>query len=185
MIKQVVRARLTAIAAALAGAGLIAGLSLKSTYEFEAYDKDGNLKWKERVDNIVVNVGLDDVLDKYFKGSTYTASHFVGIKNSGSPAAGDTMASHAGWTENVTYSQGTRPALTLGSVSGQSVNNSASRATYSINGTTTINGAFVTTNSTKSGTTGILYGVADFSVSRSLANGDTLYVTITLTAASA
>lgn len=178
-------AKLSAMAAALAGAGLIAGLKVSSVYEFEARNKDGELLWTETVKNIVVNVGLDDLLDKYFKGSTYTASHFVGLKNSGTIAAADTMASHGGWTENTTYSNGTRPALTLGTVSGQSVSNSASRATFNINGSTTINGAFVTTNSTKGGTTGTLYGAADFAASRTLGNGDTLFVTITLTAATA
>ena len=161
------------------------GVGLRNTYKFECFDKDGNLKWTEEVPNIVVNVGLDDLLDKYLKGSSYTAAFFVGLKNTGSPVAGDTMASHGSWTENVTYSEGTREALTLGTVSGQSVDNSASKASFSINGTTTIFGAFVTDNDTKSGATGLLYGVADFGASRAVENGDTLNVTVTLTAASA
>jgi len=185
MIKQGMGGKLTAMAMALAAAGILTGFKVSSFYEFEARDKDGNLKWRESVPNIVVNVGLDDLLDKYFKGATYSAAFYVGLKNSGSAVAGDTMGSHGGWTENTTYSNGTRPTLTLGTVSGQSVNNSASRATFNINGTTTINGAFVTTNNTKGGTTGILYGAADFAASRSLGSGDTLYVTITLTASSA
>jgi hypothetical protein len=132
-----------------------------------------------------VNAGLNDLLTNYFKGSSYTAAFYVGLKDSGTIAAGDTMASHSGWTEDANYSNSTRPALTLGSVASQSVDNSASKAVFNINGSTTIYGAFVTTNSTKSGTTGTLYGAADFSSSRSVINGDTLNVTITLTAASA
>jgi len=157
----------------------------KNKYSFECYDSAGNLKWKEEVFNIVVNTGLDDILDKYYKGSAYTASHFVGL-TSATPtiAATDTMASHAGWNEDVTYTEATRPALTLGTVTSQSVNNSASKATFSINGTATIGGAFITTDSTKSGTIGTLVGGAAFSTGdKAVASGDTLNVTVTLTAA--
>lgn len=163
-------------------------LGMSSIYTFECYDKDGNLKWKDENHNTVVNVGLDDVLDKYFKGSAYTAGFYVGLTD-GTPtvAAGDTMASHAGWVEVTAYTEGARQTLTLGSVSSQSVSNTASKATFSINANTTvIGGAFLCTNSTKGGTTGTLYGAAALSAGdKSLDSGDTLQVTVTLTAASA
>jgi hypothetical protein len=103
----------------------------------------GLLKWEAAIENLVVNQGLDDVLDKYFKASAYTASHFVGLTDSTpTPAAGDTMAAHAGWTEVTAYTEGTRQSLVLGAVSGQSVDNSASKAVFSINATVTVGGAF-------------------------------------------
>ncbi len=166
------------------GAARIGGPAMRSLYRVECLDAEGRIKWVEEVENLVVNAGLDDLLDKYFKGSSYSAGFFVGLKNTGTVAAADTMASHGGWTENTTYSNGTRPALTLGSVSGQSVDNAAAKASFTINGSTTIFGAFVATNSTKGGTTGTLYGAADFAASRAVINGDTLNVTVTLTAAS-
>lgn len=161
-------------------------VSFKHIYKFEAFDKDGNLKWEDEVHNLVTNVGLDEILDKFWKGSSYTAAHYVGLQD-GTPtnAAGDTMSSHAGWAEVTGYSEATREVLTLGTVSSQSVDNSASKASFSINATVTVGGAFVTTNSTKSGTTGILVGEAALSSDRSLTSGDTLNVTVTLTAASA
>lgn len=140
--------------------------------------------WVDEFYNLVVTEGLNDLLDKRFKGSGYTAADYVGV-TAATPtfAAGDVMNSHSGWTEVTAYSQGTRPALTLGTVSGGSVNNSASKATYSINGTTTIGGAFVTTNSTKGGTTGLLYGGGALAEgNRSLVNGDSLAVQVTLSA---
>jgi len=145
------------------------------------------LLWADEFRNLVVNTGLDDLLDKRFKGSGYTAADYVGVTD-GTPtfAAGDTMASHAGWAEVTAYSQGTRPALTLGTVSGQSVDNSASKAAFSINGTTTIGGAFVTTNSTKGGSTGILYGGGALTEGdRSLISGDSLSVQVMLTTVAA
>lgn len=168
------------------GAGEVMGVSFRNTWKFEAFDKDGNLKWVEEVKNLVVNVGLDDVLDKFYKGSSYTAAHYVGLAD-GTPtvAAADTMSSHAGWAEVTGYSESVRQTLTLGSVSSQSVDNSASKASFSINATVTVGGGFLTTDNTKSGTTGTLIGAAAFSGGdKSLTSGDTLNVTVTLTASS-
>ncbi len=168
-----------------AGAGIRALTGHSHHFKVECFDKFGKLKWTEEFENLVVDVGLDEVLDKFYKGSTYTASHFVGLTD-GTPtiAAGDTMASHAGWTEPTGYSEAVRQTYTPGAVSSQSVDNSASKAVFSINATITVGGAFLTTNNTKGGTTGILIGVGAFAADRSLANGDTLNVTVTATASS-
>ena len=151
------------------------------------YDKDGNLKWELEEHNLVVNGGLQDMNAKYFTGSSYTAAWYLGLYGaaaSNNPAASDTMSSHAGWTENTTYSQSTRPACTFGTptTANPSVaTNSASPAAFSINGTTTIGGAFLTSNNTKGGTTGTLFSAVDFSSpgDRSVVSGDTLNVTYT------
>ena len=93
-------------AGAKAGGGLAEGVTFCNVWRFEARDPQGNIKWVEEIHNIIVNVGLDDILDKYYKGSTYTASFFVGLTD-GTPtvAAADTMASHAGWTEVTAYDE--------------------------------------------------------------------------------
>ena len=156
-------------------------------FRVECFDKGGNLKWAETIKNLVVNVGLNDALDKYFRGSTYTASHFVGL-TAATPtvAAADTMASHAGWTESVVYSNATRPAYTPGTVSGGSVDNSASKASFTINAGGTVGGAFLATDGTKSGTTGTLYGGGAFAGgNRAVVSGDTVNVTVTATMAAA
>jgi hypothetical protein len=152
----------------------------------ECFDKDGNLKWKEENHNLVVNVGLQDMNAQYFTGSSYTAAWYIGLYGAGAsntPAASDTMSSHAGWTEVTDYSQSTRPACTFGTptTSDPSVaTNTASPASFSINGTTTVGGAFLTSNNTKGGTTGILFSASDFTGGdRSVVSGDTLTVTYT------
>jgi len=160
-------------------------IALENYYEIECHGPDGQLKWRETIENLVTTEGLNDILDKYLKGSTYTAAWYVGL-TSGTPtvAAGDTMSSHAGWTEIADYSESVRQTLTLGSVSGGSVSNTASKATFSINGTVTIGGAFVVSVSTKSGSTGVLYGAGAFTGgNKSASSGDSLTVTVTLTAA--
>lgn len=159
----------------------------KGIYTVQCHDQEGNLKWEETSHNLVVNVGLQDMNTKYFSGSSYTAAWYLGIYGSGatnSPAAGDTMSSHAGWTEVVAYSQATRPAATFGTATTANpsvITNSASPAVFSINGTTTVGGAFLTSNNTKSGTTGTLFSAADFQSpgDRAVVSGDTLTVTYT------
>lgn len=161
------------------------GLGLKNVWTIDCYDSEGNLKWSETKKNLVVTEGLNHVLSSTFDAGTQVTQWYVGLKGSGTPVAGDTMASHASWAEDTNYTQSVRQDLTLGTASSGSIDNVGNLATYTMNGTTTINGAFVTSDNTKSGTSGILYGVVDFAVARSVISGDTLNVTVTLTAASA
>lgn len=162
-------------------------LKAGGVFTVQCHDKDGNLKWEEKNHNLVVNVGLKDMNDKYFTGSAYTAAWYIGLYGaaaSNNPAASDTMSSHAGWTEVTDYSQSTRPAATFAAATTADpsvITNSASPATFSINGTTTVGGAFLTSNNTKGGTTGILFSASDFQSpgDRSVVNGDTLTVTYT------
>ena len=171
--------------------GLLDSAKATGGYRIQCHDKDGNLKWEAESKNLVVNQGLQDMNAKYFTGSTYTAAWYLGLYGaaaSNNPAAGDTMASHAGWTEVTAYSNANRPTATFGTptTANPSVaTNSASPATFNINGTTTVGGAFLTSNNTKGGTTGTLYSAADFSSpgDRSVVNGDTLTVTYTLSLA--
>jgi hypothetical protein len=166
-----------------AGGGMKAGITRKTHYKIECV-RDGKVIWEEEFDNLVVNVGLNDSLDKHFKGSSYTAAWYVGLTD-GTPTfdPADTMASHAGWTEVQTYDEAARQTLTLGAVSSQSVDNSANKASFTISGPVTVGGAFIVTDSSKGGTSGILYGGGAFSQDRSLQDTDVLNVTITLTAA--
>jgi hypothetical protein len=191
MLNDKVKSQDTAASSLTAGSSAAESASAKGVYKIQCHDKDGNLKWEAETLNLVVNVGLQDMNAKYFTGSAYTATWFLGLYGSGatnSPAAADTMSSHAGWTEVVAYSQATRPACTFGTptTANPSVaTNSASPAVFTINGTTTVGGAFLTSNSTKSGTTGTLFSAADFSSpgDRAVVSADTLSVTYTLSLA--
>src|SRR5512139_4129851 len=112
----------------------IGGIRLGTFWHIECHDRDGKLKWVDEFHNLVVDAGLDDSLDKHLKGSTYTAAWYVGLL-SGTPTVdhADTMSGgHAGWTEVTAYDEANRQTLTLGTVSGQSVDNSASPAVFTI-----------------------------------------------------
>ena len=161
-------------------------------FEIKCYDKDGNLKWQAESKNLVVNVGLQYMAGTALDGTTTrVTSWFLGLYGAGAsntPAAGDTMASHAGWTEVTAYSNGTRVTATFVAATTANpsvVTNTASPAVFNINGTTTVGGAFLTSENTKGGTTGTLFSAADFGSpgDRSVVNSDTLSVTYTFSLA--
>lgn len=146
-----------------------------ATFNIVCHDAEGNFKWEETIHNTVMTAGKTDILDKYLKGSSYTAAWFMLLCGTGSIVAGDTLASHAGWAEITAYS-GNRPAITWGSTSAGS--NTATAVVFTMNNTYTVAGAGCCTVTT--GTSGVLYDAADFGSSRSGASGDTLTITPTL-----
>lgn len=173
--------------------GLVAGTrfgecaSAKGVFKLECFDKDGNLKWAAEESNLVVNTGLQYMAGSALAGATQVTTWYVGLYGSGAsntPAASDTAASHAGWTEVTPYSNSTRPAAAFAAATNANpsvVTNSASPAAFAINATATVGGAFLISDSTKGGTTGTLFSAADFQSpgDRVVANGDTLNVSYT------
>jgi len=149
------------------------------------HGSDGQLKWSDSFHNLVVNEGLQDMNSKYFKGSGYTAAWYLGLvtgPGSGTTfAAGNTLASHAGWTENTAYT-GNRKAVTFGTATTADpsvIDNSAAPSSFTINANAqVIAGAFLC--SVASGTSGVLFSAGDFTGGdKTVDSGDTLAVTYT------
>ena len=177
--------------------GLVAGTKSGESatalgrFDFECIGADGKVKWTASVPNLVVTAGLAYMAGSSLTSVTAITTWYIGLYGAGAsntPAAGDTMSSHAGWTENVGYSNATRVAVTF--VTATTANpsvatNSASPAAFSINGTSTVGGAFLTSGSAKSGTAGTLFSASDFTSpgDRAVTSGDTLNVTYTMSLA--
>ncbi len=158
-------------------------LAVRNRYDIQCFDKYGNLKWEDFIENLVVTEGRNHLLDVAFKSGSQITTWYVGITNATPTfAAGDVMSSHAGWTENQNYTEGVRQTLTLGTISAGSVDNSASKAVFSINtNAQSLGGLFIVSNSTKGGTTGTLYGGGAFTGGNKAADsGDSLSVQATL-----
>lgn len=147
---------------------------------------DGVEKWSDTFHNLVVNQGLQDMNAKYFQGSGYTAAWYLGLvegPGSGTTyAAGNTLASHAGWTELTpgTAYTGNRKAVTFGTPSTADpsvVDNSASPSSFAmLVNSTVVAGAFLCT--VASGTSGVLFSAGDFTGGdKNVDSGDTLNVT--------
>lgn len=166
-------------------------------FEIECRDKDGNLKWFDASKNLVVAVGLQYMAGVALTSTTQLTTFFIGIYGaaaSNTPAYNDTMASHS-WTEVTAYSESVRPSATFaaatlpGASSAPSiVTNTLNKAQFTINGTTTVGGAFLVGGTagggagdadTKNGTAGTLFSAAAFSApgDRSVVSGDILLVT--------
>lgn len=93
------------------GAGVIAS----NRYDLELRDKQGNLKWREHILNLVTQAGIDEMLGRFWAGKDYTAQFFIVLlKTNATVTAADRMDDHNGWTEIVSYDEETRPELFFG-----------------------------------------------------------------------
>ena len=162
-----------------------------SVWDFECYDKDGNLKWTEKVENIVVDEGLNDILDTYFKGGTQISTWYVAIFENDYTVLPANNYAAKGFIESIAYVESVRPTWTGGAVTGASVDNSASKATFTMNGTKIIWGAALvggtnaaTKDDSTAGVANVMYCSAQFSAEKSVVADDVLKVTVTLTSQS-
>lgn len=156
-------------------------LNLKGQFKVVCTDASGNEKWAQDFNNGIVDEGIAYLLDLGFNAANDDISTwYIGLIGTLTTlAAGDTMASHSGWSEDQQYSESVRQTWGCGATAARSMTN-ATTADFSMNATTTINGIFITSSSTKGGTTGTLWSTAQFSSAASVTSGDTLKVTYTI-----
>ena len=157
------------------------GIGITGSYDVACIGADGQVKWTDTIKNLVVTAGRNDLLDKYFAGSAYTAAWYMGLVDGAtSPtyAATDTLATHAGWTEFTSYSGSNRITVSWNAASAGS--KATTSTSFSISGSGTVAGALMTVTQAKATTTGVLYSAGNFTGgSRAVVSGDTLLVTYT------
>lgn len=155
-------------------------------YTIECHDAQGNLKWSQETPNLVVNQGLQTMNATYFAAATQVPTWYVGLitgPGSGTTiVAGDTLASHTGWTEFTDYTGNRKTAVfaTATTADPSVVTNALSPASFIISGAGgTVAGAFLCSAAT--GTSGTLFSASDFQSpgDRVVVAGDTLNVTYT------
>jgi len=188
MTEERAQARECNDASVIRGTGLIDVADAQGRYEIECIGADGILKWREIINNIVQTVGKNLALDTFLAGSAYTVTGpYMGLISSTSytgVAAGDTMASHAGWIEAgganaPTYSGNRRTAVWSTAASGAKALSAA--LSFAITSSGTVKGAFICYGSgalnTKDNTGGILWSAGTFATGdKAVVNGDTLNV---------
>lgn len=156
----------------------------KTRYHVVAVDKEGRLKWEDDFHNIVTTVGMNKVVDACFKTGLASPAWYIGLVDGAGQqvfSEGDTIGTHDGWTENEDYTELVRQDFIPGTVDTGTVDNTDSRAVFTISGDGSIAGCFLIDDDAKGATDGVLYGVGAFSGgTRPVEIGDTLRVTTTV-----
>lgn len=169
---------------------------IKGVYSVKCLDSDGNIKWQEEFNNVVTDVGANQLLDSAF-GTGPIAGPFLGLISSvgyTAVAAADTMASHAGWNEagnGVNYPNWSTPAsnardsVSFAAASGRAKALSAVASfTIATNGGT-VKGCFIVFGTgavaTNNNTSGVLLSAGVFSGGDKIVDvGDTLQVSYSI-----
>lgn len=141
-------------------------------------------EWRDH--NLVVDEGLNHLLNVALNAATQIGTWYLGIfEGNYTPVASVTAATiTANSTECIAYTEATRPTYVEAASTAKSITNSASKGTFTFNATKTIYGAFLVSNSTKSGTTGTLFSAARFATAKSVVSTDQLLLTYTFNASS-
>lgn len=148
--------------------------------------RDGKVIDEFQDHNLVVNEGLNRILNVMFSGTAQSAAWYMGVfEGNYTPVATVTAATIAtAATECSAYSNATRPIYTSATSTTQNVTNSANRASFIFNATKSIYGAFLISDATKGGTSGVLFSAARFTGVKNVESGDELLLTYTFNASS-
>lgn len=185
MKERRVKARDSVLAAIGAGETIRERLGIGGRIHVIGRDKFGRILWEENVHNLVTTQGLVYAHGAALLGTTPITSWFIGlIDTGGAVAAGDTYASHAGWTEFTNYQEALRQAWTGVANGTGGSDNSAAKAVFTMAaGGGTIAGVALVGGGTDADTKGdtagggTLYSEVLFSAERALPNeNDTLTI---------
>ncbi|MCK9520874.1 MAG: hypothetical protein M0R74_17895 [Dehalococcoidia bacterium] len=143
--------------------------------------------------NTFTTEGMAYLLNIIFGTTSKTGSaiFYVGIfKNNVTPAVGDTAAAKLGAAgaygecQDADYDSPAtdKPSYTIATTSTATCTNAASPASFTIAGSITVYGAFLSTSKAKTATDGYLMCAKKFSASRAVIDDDVLSVTYVITA---
>jgi hypothetical protein len=179
-------------ASVIRGAGHQEKTEARGKYFIRCVDKYGKLKWEDEIENVVTTVGKNYALDAFLAGSGFTVvGPFIGLISSVSytsvPVVGDTMTSHATWTEAgitnaPTYSGGRKTAAWSAASGGSKALSAA--LSFVMTGAGTVKGCFLVTGTgavaTVDNTAGVLFSAGLFTGGdKVVSSGDTIQVSYT------
>lgn len=145
--------------------------------------RDGVVVDREEVHNLVPTQGLNHILNVEFKALTQVTAWYLAIfEGNYVPTAADTAAAlPAASTESTAYDEATRVLFAGGTVADGVLDNSASRAEFTMNATKTIYGAYMSSAPAKGATTGVVISSVRFSSAKNLVATDILRITAGMT----
>lgn len=139
--------------------------------------------------NLLTDEGVKQLWEVFFRSGTQITAWFFGLIDNAGLGAGiavtDLMNAHAGWAESTAYSDGTRQAWSPGAATGTGAGNrlitNGTPASFAMNTNgTNLYGFFITSNSTKGGTTGRIFSAVAFGTVQPFNAGDTCKLTYNL-----
>lgn len=172
------------------GGASVEAMEAHGRYTVECVGADGKVKWAEEFDNLVTTEGKNFLLDWGLGGTASAISARMSFIASGTPAATDTYATHAGFTEVASGVIATRGTPTF-SAAAAGVKQTSTPVSASIVGTGTVTGVAINLIAGTVGNLGVvadnatagakLYSAGLFASSKSVSSGDTLNVTYSTT----
>lgn len=172
---------------------LLQGLSLKTVWDFECFDRNGNLKWQElNRPNMITTEGLNHLLDIMFNDHAVilqTNWHIAPVEIDTTPALTMTYEVPV-FTEWDGYTEAARQHFVPAAAAAGVITNTASRAVFTASEDKTLYGAALF-GGANSGTSldvtagNVLFCYSKFATGRVIENGDTFKVTLSVTIANA
>lgn len=162
-------------------------VQLSGMFTARCFNPDGSLAWEQRFKNGATLEGLTHILATQFHGGAQiTTWRLAPINNAGFVGLdrSDTMAAHAGWTEWTSYDEAARQDWVEGDPAGGIIA-TQTVATFTISAAGTLRGAFLTSSSTKGGTSGVLWATGEFDETMAVVVGQSVQFGYTCVAAGA
>lgn len=157
-------------------------LPLGFVYDTELW-RDGRLVSAQRAVNLIPQVGVNHFAALVRGAGPLVANWYVGLfEGNYVPVDGTTAADlPANAVEFTGYEETSRPAWTHAYDGTAVIDNSASRAVFTVDTAKTIYGGFLISNATKGGNTGVLLSIARFPSPDELRVGDEYRITAGIT----
>ena len=167
-------------------------LMIASKWDFECYDKHGNLKWQElNRPNVVTTEGLNKLLEVMFRHGLQIEDDdwFIAPIETDTTAAITQTYAVPVYTEWDGYTEAARQLYVPAAASGGAITNTASKAAFTASEDKTLYGAALVGGGTDGATWkdtaggGILFCYSKFGTSKGVESGDTFKVTCAIQAA--
>ena len=155
------------------------GIKVYSRWDVEHWRRGALIHKEKGIPNLYTTEGINYILSTIFKNGTRVDPWYLGLNSTNTPAAGWTMANKGTtWNAFTSVDESTWPEAVDGSISNGQI--AMSQVIFNVSSSGTVYGAHITSNNSKSGTTGTLLCAVNFSASRSVEDGDQVLVTYTV-----
>jgi len=150
-------------------------------YELTCITRDGQVKWRERVGNLIPNAGRDYLLSAGLLAGAQLSNWYIGLyENAHTPVVADTMATlmaDCGEITSYTNVGGNRLTLTPDALNNGVFSNAGTPADFVFTADRTVRGGFISSSAPHLGVAGMLLSAVLLGSPKAISTGETLQVT--------